>query len=102
MEFHKYLESLYVSANTELQKEYTAYNHAKTLATKDLLDLQRSLLKGVAYLAILGRFVAIKLHIIPKPLTAQEMFMEASKTVEVKPAESNSVESVEVAANHHI
>ncbi len=81
MDFHKFLESLYINANMDLQKSYTAYNHAKTGATKDLLDAQRKILKFFSYFHILGHFLIVKLHLVKPPKTAQDMFDEANKAI---------------------
>ncbi len=81
MDFHTFLESVYVKTNTDLQKAYTTYDHAKTLATKDLLDAQRSILKFVNYVHILGHYLLVKLHILKAPKTAQELFNDAQKVV---------------------
>lgn len=82
MKFHDFLESTYVKTNNELQNAYSVYGHAKTLATKDLIDIQRSLMKFFSKFEILFTYVLVKLHLSAAPQTAQEIFEEANKKIE--------------------
>lgn len=84
MKLHEFLESTYVETNQEIQKKYGVYNHAKSLATKDILDAYRTMCKVISYVEILGRFILVKAHILKQPKTAQEVFNEANKVVPIK------------------
>jgi hypothetical protein len=106
MNFQKFLESTYVTTNQELQAEYKAYTHAKTLATKDLIDMQRSFFQFIAKVEIVIRFISLKLHIIKQPLTAEELFKAAEQPEAIPEPEFKSGSEYEAVtgkpANYHI
>lgn len=89
MNFSTFLDSVYVATNLERVKTNSVYSHAKTLATKDLLDTQRTIFKFLAYFQVLGEFTLIKLGFRNAPKSAQVLFNEANADMlkkEVEPS----------------
>lgn len=52
MQFHKYLDIVYLNKNLEIQKEFSLKGQAETRAIPDLIDWQRSFYKLVAYFTL--------------------------------------------------
>ena len=97
MNFHDFLESKYVETNLSLQDNFNVYDHAKTIATGDLLKVHRGLFTAINYVQLLGQFALVKLHIIKAPRKATEV-IEQSKLV-AKAQQQSPVNQGPVAAS---
>lgn len=76
MKFKDFQDSVYMSTNIDLQKNYTVYKHAKTQATQELISVYRSICKPFAYLELIGKFLLVKAHILKAPKKSEEIFVE--------------------------
>lgn len=64
MTFFEYMDLQYHNCNLDIRKDeasYTPMLHAETLATKDLIDMQRSLYRKIAKIVLVFKFLKAKL-----------------------------------------
>ena len=82
MKFFDYLDSRYVSANLELQKEYSQLKKAETTAIHDIISTQRTLLKWFSYFRIIFGYLFVVLGLKDRPKTTEEMQSEQRSQLE--------------------
>lgn len=82
MKFHEYLESTFVSKNIELQTFFTPSRQATAQAVQGMVNLQRSILRKLAYPAILFRYLLICLRIVARPVDAKTLVENMQKAAE--------------------
>lgn len=83
MKFHEFLQSKYMEAQQKVKEEYSVIKHAELLATEDLRNAQRYIVKLVQYFLLPIKFVLIKLKLI-KPPKSMEQHIEDMKAQMIK------------------
>lgn len=94
MKLNDYLESMYVKANIEVQKEYSVLKQAETHAVQDLINLQRKILKWYSYTVLLVGYLLVKLGIRPVPASPKEQ-VQALQALANANAEPTNVVSID-------
>lgn len=61
MQFHKYLDIIYLNKNFEIQKEFSLKTQAQTRAIPDLVNWQRSFYKLIAYFTLVYGYLKAEL-----------------------------------------
>lgn len=84
MNFHEFLQSIYMTTQKDLQKVYDVPKHALTQATEDLRNAQRFFYKIVAYITLPFRFIAMKLKLIPPPKSIEQHLADMKAEIETE------------------
>lgn len=95
MKLHDFLESTYVQTNIDKTVSYSPYLQSKTMAVQSLLDLQKSILKWIAYLDLIITFIKTKLKLVSPPKDAQTIIREFNESKAPKEPDTTMESEVE-------
>lgn len=82
MKFRDFMESSFVIANAKHQENATLRSYGTATATRDLQKIAQNLFKYVAMVELLVKYALVRLKLVKKPRSAEEMVKETYGVVE--------------------